>query len=27
VSGEANRDRLHKVAESVYAQLDLPAGR
>jgi anti-sigma factor RsiW len=25
VSGEANRDRLNKVAESVYAQLDRPA--
>lgn len=25
VSGEANRDRLHKVAESVYSQLDPPA--
>jgi anti-sigma factor RsiW len=24
VSGEANRDRLNKVAESVYAQLDRP---
>jgi len=25
VSGEANRDRLHKVAETVYAQLERPA--
>jgi anti-sigma factor RsiW len=27
VSGEANRDRLNKVAETVYAQLDRPAVR
>lgn len=27
VSGEANRDRLHKVAETVYAQLERPPVR
>jgi anti-sigma factor RsiW len=27
VSGEANRDRLHKVAETVYAQLERPGVR
>jgi len=27
VNGEANRERLHKVAESVYAQIERPAAR
>jgi anti-sigma factor RsiW len=27
VNGEANRERLHKVAESVYAQIERPPGR
>ena len=27
VNGEANRERLHKVAETVYAQIERPSGR